>query len=550
MNAPATVRQRPLGPSYNLLTYVQEEFVRKGTTLGKYCALQELHHATVVNALSKPSSDDRIVKLRLRVIDDMERLKFDGTYAADTSAKGGNPKTANRLVRPSPRSVEKAPPMTSMPAPSLPASPQVPQHQEYELLDGPEGMPRRPGEPFREWVKQQLRLRSLSFVQFIEKSQDMDVDYSTATKMLAGKVKGPKAMETCRKVIAALLASPLPAPDPQQPVTAEPPPEPTPILPEPIAAPVIAETPAAAPADEEVKMSTQIEHPPFGEKLLEWAKVQCRNRGSSLNAWSMQRGWNSGHLTLALRGKSTERLTGYRNELFLWIAATPEVAKPIDPPAEAKKPAAKKASTSAPKPQPAKPLVPEVVPAPPVAKPEPAPLPEHASAEETHIALLLVGGTEHITPEIVATWSEHQRDEAYLWAMASHFHASDNDDVTVPPCPPHVIQSATQQVVVTNTAPISQHLESALAASQGVADIVSGEVLRLAPLAEHAAKPEIPVVAQEEVIDVDDELMLMAKLDTLVATHIRAGKVAKTAAQRAIMWLGEKYLGDLVRGAA
>jgi len=49
-------------------------------------------------------------------------------------------------------------------------------------------------------------------------------------------------------------------------------------------------------------------------------------------------------------------------------------------------------------------------------------------------ALLLVADTDP-TEAVVATWSPEQRIEAYQWAMAVHFSASDNDNVVVPPRP-------------------------------------------------------------------------------------------------------------------
>lgn len=57
------------------------------------------------------------------------------------------------------------------------------------------------------------------------------------------------------------------------------------------------------------------------------------------------------------------------------------------------------------------------------------------SAEETVAALCLVGDTEHITDEQVASWTPDQRADAFHWAMALHHHASDNPDVSVPPRP-------------------------------------------------------------------------------------------------------------------
>lgn len=40
-----------------------------------------------------------------------------------------------------------------------------------------------------------------------------------------------------------------------------------------------------------------------------------------------------------------------------------------------------------------------------------------------------------VTPEQVATWTREQRAAADDWAAKTHLHASDNDDVVVPPKP-------------------------------------------------------------------------------------------------------------------
>lgn len=56
-------------------------------------------------------------------------------------------------------------------------------------------------------------------------------------------------------------------------------------------------------------------------------------------------------------------------------------------------------------------------------------------ARVTFIALQLVSDTEHITETTVEGWSDEQRAAAFEWAMATHHHASDNDDVIVPPRP-------------------------------------------------------------------------------------------------------------------
>lgn len=38
----------------------------------------------------------------------------------------------------------------------------------------------------------------------------------------------------------------------------------------------------------------------------------------------------------------------------------------------------------------------------------------------------------------IESWTDDQRADAFEWAALSHLHANDNDDVEVPPCPPHV----------------------------------------------------------------------------------------------------------------
>ena len=52
-------------------------------------------------------------------------------------------------------------------------------------------------------------------------------------------------------------------------------------------------------------------------------------------------------------------------------------------------------------------------------------------------ALLLVGDvdTQGIAPD---SWTQEELDRAYDWAMRVHLHASDNDDVLVPPRPHYV----------------------------------------------------------------------------------------------------------------
>jgi len=58
--------------------------------------------------------------------------------------------------------------------------------------------------------------------------------------------------------------------------------------------------------------------------------------------------------------------------------------------------------------------------------------------DEAFSSLCLVSGTEHVTLEQVAAWSPDQQADAYAWAMAVHFKASDNH-VDVPPRPPHTL---------------------------------------------------------------------------------------------------------------
>lgn len=56
------------------------------------------------------------------------------------------------------------------------------------------------------------------------------------------------------------------------------------------------------------------------------------------------------------------------------------------------------------------------------------------SIAETFTSLLLVSGTEHITEDKVRSWTADQRADAFAWAMAIHYRASDNH-VAVPPRP-------------------------------------------------------------------------------------------------------------------
>lgn len=54
--------------------------------------------------------------------------------------------------------------------------------------------------------------------------------------------------------------------------------------------------------------------------------------------------------------------------------------------------------------------------------------------EQTITALCLVSGTEHITDDQVKAWTADQRADAFYWAMAVHYVASDNE-VSVPQRP-------------------------------------------------------------------------------------------------------------------
>lgn len=58
---------------------------------------------------------------------------------------------------------------------------------------------------------------------------------------------------------------------------------------------------------------------------------------------------------------------------------------------------------------------------------------EPASPEALQVCLILVGLEPSL--ETIATWSTEQQRLALEWASATHFRASDNDDVVVPPRP-------------------------------------------------------------------------------------------------------------------
>lgn len=54
--------------------------------------------------------------------------------------------------------------------------------------------------------------------------------------------------------------------------------------------------------------------------------------------------------------------------------------------------------------------------------------------EATYHTLLLVSG-HAVTPDVIASWSDEQCQQAEQWAMAIHLQASDNDGVEVPRTP-------------------------------------------------------------------------------------------------------------------
>lgn len=61
----------------------------------------------------------------------------------------------------------------------------------------------------------------------------------------------------------------------------------------------------------------------------------------------------------------------------------------------------------------------------------------------TFLTLLLVGGHD-VPREAIADWTDAECQAAEDWAYAVHLHASDNDDVYVPPMPACVQAFATQ----------------------------------------------------------------------------------------------------------
>lgn len=57
---------------------------------------------------------------------------------------------------------------------------------------------------------------------------------------------------------------------------------------------------------------------------------------------------------------------------------------------------------------------------------------------ERTLTLLLLCGGHDVPAEAIAGWTDDQCKQAEDWAARSHIHASDNDDVEVPPMPDHV----------------------------------------------------------------------------------------------------------------
>jgi hypothetical protein len=63
----------------------------------------------------------------------------------------------------------------------------------------------------------------------------------------------------------------------------------------------------------------------------------------------------------------------------------------------------------------------------------------------THDILSLTGQGSLVPPEAIAGWTNTECKAAEDWAGASHLHASDNDDVAVPPIPRHVAIHDTEE---------------------------------------------------------------------------------------------------------
>lgn len=57
----------------------------------------------------------------------------------------------------------------------------------------------------------------------------------------------------------------------------------------------------------------------------------------------------------------------------------------------------------------------------------------HRDDEATMLCLMLV--SHYVPLEVIAKWTDEQVQQAETWAGAVHYHASDNDDVVVPPKP-------------------------------------------------------------------------------------------------------------------
>lgn len=56
--------------------------------------------------------------------------------------------------------------------------------------------------------------------------------------------------------------------------------------------------------------------------------------------------------------------------------------------------------------------------------------------EATFMRLLMTAA--HADESEVAAWSDEQCQQADVWAISASLHASDNDDIIVPPMPAHV----------------------------------------------------------------------------------------------------------------
>ncbi|WP_428419241.1 hypothetical protein [Methylibium sp.] len=76
-------------------------------------------------------------------------------------------------------------------------------------------------------------------------------------------------------------------------------------------------------------------------------------------------------------------------------------------------------------------------------RPLPSTLATWERNDEITLDILLLVGGHTISADDVALWTDPQCRDAEAWAAAAHFHASDNDDVKVPPVPacvrPHLV---------------------------------------------------------------------------------------------------------------